>query len=379
MNRARQSIRAAAVAAAAIVLSSGVARAADGAAGGPPTLQKPLAQLVAAGAPGAILLTRDGYGTRRLTSGLADVDAKAPMRTDDRFRIASLTKTFVATVVLQLAGEQKLSLNDSVERFLPGLVPDGSRITVRELLNHTSGLFDYEHDPRVLKPYLSGNLAYHWPPRTLVELAVAHKPLFRPGVRYSYSNTNYMIAGLIIEAITGKPLARELRQRIFTPLHLRGTSFPLTPRIPKPYAHGYYLLGRPPATDVSGLSPFPWAAGAILSTVSDVATFYRALLAGQLLRPDLLRAMETTVAEGHGQSDIPGQRSGLGLQEFPTPCGVAYGHNGTFPGYLVYAFTSQDGRRQAVLMVNQSAESLPKAFAPLYFRLLSNAYCERTP
>jgi ornithine cyclodeaminase/alanine dehydrogenase-like protein (mu-crystallin family) len=114
-------------------------------------------------------------------------------------------------------------------------------------------------------------------------------------------------------------------------------------------------------------------------TATDVATFYRALLSGGLLRPDLLRAMETTVAEGPRQSDIPGQRSGLGLEEFPTPCGAAYGHNGTFPGYLVYAFTSKDGRRQAVLMVNESAESLPKQFAPSYFRLLASAYCQRTP
>ena len=86
--------------------------------------------------------------------------------------------------------------------------------------------------------------------------------------------------------------------------------------------------------------------------------------------------METTVAEGRNQSDIPGERSGLGLDQFPTPCGVAYGHNGTFPGYLVYAYTSKDGRRQAVLMVNQSAESLPKPFAPLYFRLLTRAFCQ---
>src|SRR5205814_8415107 len=106
---------------------------------------------------------------------------KTPMRAGDRFRIASLTKTYVATVVLQLVGEGKLSLADSTERFLPGLVPNGSRITIRELLNHTSGLFDYEQDQRVLKPYLSGDLGYHWPPWTLVKMAVSHKPLFPPG------------------------------------------------------------------------------------------------------------------------------------------------------------------------------------------------------
>ncbi|HEY2371436.1 MAG TPA: serine hydrolase domain-containing protein [Gaiellaceae bacterium] len=377
MTRSHHLTRGAALAVALLTAAvTSATLAASGAAKRPPTLRQQLAQLVAAGAPGAIVLTRDGDRTVRISSGLADVGTKAPMRANDRFRIASLTKSFVATVVLQLVGERKLTLDASVERFLPGLVPDGARITIRELLNHTSGLFDYENDPRVLKPYLSGNLGYHWPPRALVEMAVSHKPLFAPGSRYSYSNTNYILAGLIVEAISGRPLSGELRRRIFEPLQLRSTSFPTAPGIAAPYAHGYYLLGTPPATDVSGLSPFPWAAGAIVSTVADLATFYRALLSGRLLGPGLLRAMETTVPEGRGQSDMPGERSGLGLQLFPTRCGVAYGHNGTFPGYLVYAFTSKDGRRQSVLMVNKDAGSLPKPFAPLYFRLLANAYCQ---
>lgn len=358
---------------AALVLVAAVTAGAS--ATGPSPLQKPLSQLVAAGAPGAILFARDGDRAVRLTSGLADVGRSSPMRDGDRFRIASLTKTYVATVVLQLVGERKLTLDDSVDRFLPGLVPNGSLITVRELLNHTSGVFDYEKDPRVLKPYLGGNLGYHWPPRTLVEMAVSHGPLFPPGARFSYSNTNYVLAGLIVEAITGKTLGSELRHRIFQPLQLRATSFPTAPGISKPYAHGYYVLGKPPAIDVSALSPFPWASGAILSSADDIATFYGALLSGRLLPPSLLAAMETTIAEGSGQADVPGQRYGLGLEQFPTPCGPAYGHNGTFPGYLVYAFTSKDGRRQSVLMVNEDAGSLPKPFAPLYFRLLARAYC----
>ncbi|TML70533.1 MAG: beta-lactamase family protein [Actinobacteria bacterium] len=327
-------------------------------------LQSALDGLVSAGAPGAILLVRNGDRTLRLASGYGDVVRKTPMRVDDRFRIASLTKSYVSTVVLQLAAEGKLSLDDSIERRLPGVVPNGDKITIRRLLNHTTGLFDYENDPSVLKPYLNGNLGYAWAPRRLVQIALSHKPLFKPGDRYSYSNTNYMIAGLIIEAVTGHRLGSELRHRLFQPLHLRSTSFPLTPRVSTPFAHGYYLLGQPPATDVSGLDPFPWAAGAIVSTADDVVSFYRALLSGHLLPPALLREMKTTVAEGRGQSDIPGQRSGLGLERFPTPCGDAYGHNGTFPGYLVYAFTSKSGRRQTLLMVNESAESLPKRFAP---------------
>ena len=105
------------------------------------------------------------------------------MRADNHFKIASLTKTYTATVVLQLVGEGKLSLDDSVERRLPGVVPNGSRITIRQLLNHTSGLHDFEDDPRYLKPYLGGNFAYYWSPRQLVRMGVSHKPLFAPGTR----------------------------------------------------------------------------------------------------------------------------------------------------------------------------------------------------
>jgi D-alanyl-D-alanine carboxypeptidase len=198
--------------------------------------------------------------------------------------------------------------------------------------------------------------------------------LFAPGQRYSYSNTNYMIVGLIIEKVTRRPLGDELSDRIFRPLGLRGTSFPTTARIVGPHAHGYYVLGQPPAADVTGLTPFPWAAGAIVSPAADVATFYRALLSGRLLPPRLLREMEMTIPEG-SQVDIAGQRAGLGLQRFPTVCGVAWGHNGTFPGHVVYAFSSRNGRRQAVLMLNEDASSLPKRVAPLLFRLLSRAYC----
>ena len=340
----------------------------------PQTLQRQLDELVSAGAPGAILLVRNGNRTRELVSGFADLSRKTPMRTNDRFRAASVTKSFVATVVLQLVAEHKLSLADSIESHLPGLVPGGERITIRQLLNHTSGLFDFENDPKVLKPYLSGEFGYYWPPRKLVQIAVAHKPLFKPGKRYSYSNTNYVVLGLIVEAVSHKSMRSELRSRIFQPLKLEATTFPTTPQMPNPHAHGYYLLGKPPATDVTGINPFPWAAGAIVSTADDIATFYQALFSGRLLDRTLMRAMETTVAEG-GKVDIPGQRYGLGLERYPTPCGAAWGHNGVFAGYLTYAFSSKNGRRQAALMVNKDATSLTKHAGALFFRTIKNAYC----
>jgi Beta-lactamase len=155
--------------------------AAETAASKPSSLQQDVDALVTGGAPGAILLVRDGNRTSHYAGGFADVARKRPMRARDHFKIACLTKSYTATVVLQLVAEGELHLTDTVERWLPGLVPNGGKITIRELLNHTSGIPEYETDARYLKPYLSGNFAYYWPPRKMVALAVSHKPLFPPG------------------------------------------------------------------------------------------------------------------------------------------------------------------------------------------------------
>jgi D-alanyl-D-alanine carboxypeptidase len=330
--------------------------------------------LVAAGAPGAVLVVRSGKGTIGLAGGLADVAHKRPMHSGDRFRIASLTKSYVATVILQLVGEGKLSLDDSVEHRLPGAVPNGDEITIRQLLGHTSGLFSFENDPRIVKPYLKGDFGYRWAPRKLVQIAVSHKPLFAPGKGYAYSNTDYIVAGLIVESVTGHTLGRELTRRIFQPLRLRATTFDTTARIAGPYAHGYYVFAKPPATDVSGVTPYPWAAGAMVSSGADILSFYRALLSGRLIEPQLLESMKTTVPEGR-RTDIPGSRYGLGLERFPTSCGTAWGHNGAIAGYLVFAFTSNDGRRQAVLMVNEDGSTLPKRASTHFFTTIDKAYC----
>ena len=337
------------------------------------SLQSGVDALVKGNAPGVVLLTRNGSRSHSYTAGYGEVATRTPMRSDNRFRVASVAKSYTATVVLQLVGEGTLRLTDSVDRWLPGLVPDGNAITIRQLLNHTSGLADFEYDPTVLAPYLAGDLSHRWAPRKLVQLAVAHKPLFAPGRGESYSSTNYLLAGLIVEAATGKTLGSELSRRIFTPLHLSATSFPTTARMPNPHAHGYLVIKKPPASDVTGLYPFPWAAGAIISNAADTATFFRALLSGRLLPAQQLQAMQVT----HGQKhfDISGQRYGLGLARYSTPCGLAWGHNGAYPGYYAYNFTSTDGNRQAVIEVNADPTTVPKATLLQSIRLLMKAYC----
>ena len=319
----------------AVFVGSGAAASPERAEAPEPELQRALDNLVAAGVPGAVLLVREGDRTIRLTSGNGNLKPRTPVRATDRFRVGSITKAFVATVVLQLVGEKKLRLTDTVERWLPGVVPNGERITVRHLLNHTSGLFDYGGDRKWLEAAYRNPMRL-WAPREIVAVATTHKPHFAPGAGWSYSNTNYFVVGLIVEAATGRKLESELRRRIFVPLRLRATSLDTVPRIAGSHAHGYFVG---PLEDVTVGSPsYVWAAGALVSTADDVARFFRALLGGRLLRPDLLRAMETTVA------DAPGFSYGLGLQKVKTPCGVSWGHSGGSPGVLGGLLQQQERR-----------------------------------
>jgi D-alanyl-D-alanine carboxypeptidase len=342
-------------------------------------LQQDVDGLVQGGAPGAILLVRDGATSTRYTAGVSNLETQAPIAAADHYRIASLTKTYVATVMLQLVAERKVRLTDTVEKWLPGVVPNGAHITVRMLLIHTSGLHDHEIDPDVLAPYLGGDLSYYWSPLRLVEIATSRPPQFAPGQTTvsSYSSTNYLIAGLIIERATGRSLGAELNRRIFRPLHLDATSFPTRQtQLPEPYAHGYFVLGQPPLTDLSALSPsLSGPAGAIVSTVGDVADFYRALLSGKLVKRGLLAEMRKTMPEAHG--DL-GQRMGLGLERFPTSCGAAWGHSGSFPGYWTHAWSSANGTHQTVLMVNIDPSAVSDATRAGFYETLYDAYCSRT-
>jgi D-alanyl-D-alanine carboxypeptidase len=344
---------------------------ADRGSSGEAELQQALDEVVAAGAPGALVLVRAEERTVRLASGYGNLKPKTPLRIRDRFRVGSVTKTFVATVVLQLVDEGKLALDNTVERWLPGLVSNGRAMTLRQLLNMTSGLFDYlgDGDKTVERRVLSGDWNYRWKPRELVAISTAHKPKFAPGAGWSYCNTCYILLGLIIEKATGNPITIELQRRVFTPAGLRATSLDTGSAISGPHARGYELLADPPLADVSSLSSsFAWTAGAIVSTADDLARFYRALLRGKLLRPDLRRAMLTTVDSGQGF------RYGLGLGMRRLPCGPAWGHAGGFPGYHTWALSSEDGKRQVVVFVNRE-DSLPNAAGEALERVLATAYC----
>jgi D-alanyl-D-alanine carboxypeptidase len=270
-------------------------------------------------------------------------------------------------VALQLVGEGKLSLDDSVERWLPGLVPSGRKISVRQLLNMRSGLYDYlNEDKTIVKRFEAGDRTYRYKPIELVRIATAHKPHFAPGTGWSYCNTCYVLIGLIVEKATGHSIGAELRRRIFVPLRLRATSFETEPQIAGRHAHGYLLDGKRLA-DVSFVSPSSaWAAGAMVSTVDDLERFFSALNGGRLLRPELMRAMRTTSRFSE---------YGLGLGRAKAPCGTMWGNNGNFVGYNATAYGSAGGHLQFVVFVNLDESAHTLRLRRALDRLMLTALC----
>jgi D-alanyl-D-alanine carboxypeptidase len=342
-----------------------------GAATGPGELRRLLHQVVAAGAPGAAARVADERGVIQAAVGVADLRNGRPMRPELHYRVGSVTKPFVATVVLQLVAEGRLSLQDTVQRWLPGILPYGDQVTIRQLLNHTSGVPDYTLEP-IVQLYTDPQARFRaWTPRELVALVANQPPDFPPGTAWSYSNTGYVLAGMIVEAATGHKLGQELSRRIFRPLGLRDTFFPVNrPTIPRPFARGYSLpLGQEqgPLLDFTVLNPsVAWAAGALVSDLGDLEHFFRALLRGRLLPPRLLAAMTTPVPTGQ-----PGFGYGLGLIVIETPAGRLLGHDGAIPGFLNIVLSTEDGHRQVSVMMNEefATPAVSEAFGQVFMTL----------
>ncbi|MFF9480779.1 serine hydrolase domain-containing protein [Streptomyces sp. NPDC014733] len=331
----------------------------------PDTTAPALRALVAAGAPGAAsLVTRGGKfaAARFSAAGVADLRTRRPMERRDRFRAGSLTKTLVATVVLQLAAERRLTLDGSAARLLtsghrtpPGLsraaLAPLSRVTVRQLLDHTSGLFNYTDDPalRLTGPGFAVHRYETHTPAELLRRALRHPPGAAPGARYAYSNTNYLVLGLVVEAVTGRRYADEIRRRILTPVGLTGTSFPGTrTTLPRPHGRAYFRTGHR-QVDATDLNP-SWAgsAGEMVTTLDDLNRFFAALLGGRLLPPRELAALRDERAT-HGTY-------GLGVYATRLPCGVTvWGHAGDIHGSYARTAASVDGRHLVSYHLNTDA------------------------
>ncbi|MFE6750692.1 serine hydrolase domain-containing protein [Kitasatospora purpeofusca] len=287
---------------------------------------------------------RDGR-TRNYVAGVADLRTGAKVPVDAQVRIGSNTKAFTAVVVMQLVAEGKVDIEAPVDTYLPGLVRgdgiDGRNITVHQLLQHTSGLPEYGESLDLV-----GGRYKYTEPRDLLDLALARKADFAPGTKWAYNNTNYLLAGMIVQKLTGRPVGEAITERIIKPFGLRQTYFPAAGDMTIRGAHPQgYLRTAPdaPLLDITEMDPsWAWAAGAMISTNSDLDRFYTALLGGRLLPAAQLAQMRTTVP---ADELAPGIRYGLGLTSTPLSCGGVYwGHGGTIPGYRTRGGVTEDGR-----------------------------------
>lgn len=371
----RASTTARAVLAGAVVISLTAAPVAATAVSDEPRpreLQTALDEVVETGAIGAVAAVQREHGGWHGHSGTALLDTTRAIPEESRFRIGSITKTFVAVVALQLVDEGRLRLDDTVEKWLPGVLPRGETVTVRHLLNQTSGLYDYLHtltlppDPRFLD-----NRLRTWTPTELIDRAVSEGPVFaEPGTEFSYSNTNYLVLGQILRKATGLSYGALIERRIIRPLRLRATVVPGTSQdIPGPHAHGYVPITRDGSTrlvDYTEMNPSVMGAGGeMISTPTDLNRFFEALFRGRLVPADLIGQMT--------EPGTDGGRYGLGLFIRTTSCGLTvYGHDGDALAYNSWAYSTRDGRRQVAVALTPDFRGDPDNAVD---QLVDRAFC----
>jgi D-alanyl-D-alanine carboxypeptidase len=310
------------------------------------------------GPVGAILtLYRQGR-TTVLRAGRADAARPGAPRLGDHMRIASISKAFTGAVALHLAQEGRLGLDDTIGQRFAGVLPRAwSMVTVREMLNHTSGLPDYTRSDGFRRQAMTDPHGYV-SPMHIVGWVRNMGLMFAPGSSYEYSNTDNIVVGLIAQRVTGRPFGQLLSALILRPAGLRQTTFP-TRRIslPTPFMHGYELEpGKPPRDVTTFLSPSgAWASGAVVSTPADLGAFIRAYLRGRFFGPAQRREQLRFIP---GSSSPPGpgtNTAGLAIFRYQTRCGTVYGHTGNFPGYVQWAAATADGRRSVTTSLNIAA------------------------
>ena len=336
-------------------------------------LQSQLDGLVAAdlGPPGAVVTLHRGSGTTVLRAGVADLASGRRPKATDHMRIASMAKAFSGAVAFHLVANGRLRLNSTIGDVLPGLPRAWRAVTVRRMLNHTSGLPDYTTSDGFRKRFETDPGDYVSPAEIIGW--VRKDPLrFRPGSRYEYSNTDNIVIGLMAQKVTGKPYGRLLKRFVYRVLNLRETSFPTTVALPRPFLHGYATEPGSPPVDVSTLlNPSgAWASGAIVSTPLEVNRFIRGLLGSRLFPREQQNQQLRFVPGGQSSPPGPGANSaGLAVFRYRTRCGTVYGHTGNFPGYVQFMAATRDGRRGVTTSLN-----IP---APEGALLSSSARCRR--
>ncbi|MEI4623771.1 beta-lactamase family protein [Bacillus pfraonensis] len=315
------------------------------------SVQQAMRDTLELGYPGILYkIYKDGK-TWSYATGIADLRTKKPMKTDFRFRIGSVTKTFIATVLLQLAGEKRLNLDDSIEKWLPGVIQgngyDSKQITIRQILNHTSGIADYIKS----KDFDIIDTKKSYTAEELVKMGISLPPDFAPGKGWSYSNTGYVLLGILIEKVTGNSYAEEVENRIIEPLELSNTFLPGNSSVipGTKHARGYEEYdGASELKDVTYSYPGS-SDGDMISTADDLNKFFSYLLSGKLLKEQQLKQMLTTVPTG-----IEGMDGyGLGIYEIKLPNHVSiWGHAGGVPGFSTLAGGTLGGKHTLAINLN---------------------------
>jgi D-alanyl-D-alanine carboxypeptidase len=317
--------------------------------------------------PGAIFGIISPKGTWIGTSGFSNLATKTPLVVEDRFQIGSITKMFVATTVLQLVEEKTLTLEDTLNKWLPSetvsKIPNYQEITIRQLLNHTSGIYDYTDSLFAQAQTNPTFLLREWSPEQLVAFTYTQKPYFAPGESWQYSNTNVILLGLIVETATHSNIASEIRSRILEPLKLKDTFFAEEEDIPGGYVKGYWDFDQNGTLDdVSFVNlSWAWAAGAMVSNAPDLTRFLAALLSGQLLSSESLDQMLTFVKPIVSDNY---NAYGLGIGSLESPGRLWYGHRGLTLAYRSNIFYSPIEDIIYVELVN--ARDLDNISSPIF-------------
>ena len=307
---------------------------------------------------GALVRITGSAGDWSGTSGVSDIRTGAPVRRDGYFRIGSTTKVYTAVMVLQLAQEHRIDLDQPVQRYLPGLLPaDYPQVPVYTLLDHTAGLPSVDipglYDPQ----WILDHRFEHWSPRQVVDTALRHPIDFQPGTAQKYTNTAYVTAGMIIERVTGRSYARNLRDRITGPLHLSHTYYPGDdPHLPNPAARGY-LDVRGDLVDVTEMNQsIPGAAGAIISTAADLDRFITGLFRGRLLGTKMMTRLFTIPDVPMFDGSGPAFYS-QGLMSITVNGVTVWGKTGSRYGYASGIFATRDLERKLAYSVNPTTKS----------------------
>jgi D-alanyl-D-alanine carboxypeptidase len=301
--------------------------------------------------PGLVVgIWAPGRGKFVRAFGTGDLSTKAPLRPDDHFRIASNTKTFTATAVLQLVDKGTLRLHDHLEKFIPG-IPYGNRITIKELLNMSSGIYDFTSDEELVKKFVDDPLLPGWTPQDLIPFIQSHKPAFAPGTAVAYCDANYVLLGLIVEKVTGRKLGDVIQTEILDELGMRNTSYPTTSDLPAPFSRGYYPVTDASPREITEINPdFPAGAGAMISTLGDLRIWVKALATGKLLSP-AAQKLRLEINPFTGLGSATGY--GLGIYKLEG----FLGHNGAVLGYSSAMFYLPCSDATFVVIGNNSGDS----------------------